>query len=104
MEVRNKYDLLSLETDEQGKETKKPVEQKWQRVKESIKFANESAPELYKKAKKAWITDGFLGKIDERKKAKNTPAYSAKNKEVQKLCKQEKDERFNENVTRTISH
>ena len=101
MEVRNKYDLLSLETDGQGKETKNPVEQKWQRVKESIKFANESAPKLDKKAKKAWITVGFLRKIiDERKKAQNTPAYLTKNKEVQKLCKQEKDERFNKNLTK----
>ena len=97
VDVKNRYDVLSLETDEQVQDQEiSKIEQKWQHLKESIQYANESAPKLEKKAKKVWMTDEILLKMDERKKAKNTPAYAEKNKEVQKLCKKEKDHWYNQ--------
>ena len=95
VDVRNKYELLSLETGEQETATSEQ-EQKWQRLKESIHHANEAAPKLEKKAKKIWMTEEILEKMNERKKAKNTPAYETKNREVQKMCKKEKDKWYND--------
>ena len=74
---------------EQCQESSEP-EKKWQQLKESINYANESAPKLERKTKKVWMTEEILTKMEERKKAKSTSAYKPKNKEIQKLCKKRK--------------
>ena len=97
VEVKNKFELLSLETDEQAEDTPTPAaEIKWQHLKASIQHANDSAPKVEKRARKTWMTEEILDKMEERKMAKNTPAYNLKNKEVQKLCKKEKDKWYND--------
>ena len=90
VEVSNKYEALSLETDEQI-ENNSTVEKKWNVLKNSIIHANESAPKIEKKAKQIWMTDEILEKMEVRKKAKNTPEYERLNKEIKKMCKQEKE-------------
>ena len=37
------------------------------------------------------MTDEILEKMEDRKKAKNTPEYERLNKEIKKMCKQEKE-------------
>ena len=51
VEVSNKYEALSLETDEQV-ENNSIVEKKWNVFKNSIIHANESAPKIEKKQNK----------------------------------------------------
>ena len=48
VDVKNKYELLSLEVYEQN-ETVVNSETKWKRLKESIEHANEAAPKIEKK-------------------------------------------------------
>ena len=48
IEVKNKYETLSLEADEQG-QTSSKSETKWKCLKESIEHANTTAPKLEKK-------------------------------------------------------
>ena len=67
VEVSNKYEALSLETDEQV-ENNSIVEKKWNVFKNSIIHANESAPKIEKKAKQIWMTDEILEKMEDRKR------------------------------------
>ena len=94
IDVKNKYETLSLEADEQ-EESPLSVERKWNLLKESIEHANTEAPKIEKKKKKSWMTDEILDKMESRKKAKNTPEYEMHNKEIKKLCKNAKEQWFN---------
>ena len=74
IEVKNKFECLSLECDEQSENSTPAVEKKWKCLKESILHANENAaPKLERKMKQKWMTDQILEKMEERKKAKNSP-------------------------------
>ena len=61
VEVRNKYEALSMETDGQGK-ISSSSNKKWQRLKLSIQHANETAPKVERKAKQCWMTEEKPGK------------------------------------------
>ena len=96
VEVKNKYECLSLECDEQCDELTSVVEKKWKCLKESILHANETAaPKLEKKVKQKWMTEQILEKMEERKKAKNSPMYDKLNKEIKKMCKEQKEKWYN---------
>ena len=96
VEVKNKFECLSLECDEQSEEPTLVVEKKWKCLKESILHANENvAPKLEKKVKQKWMTNQILVKMEERKKAKNSSRYDQLNKEIKKLCKEEKEKWYN---------
>ena len=92
--VSNKYEVLFMETDEQG-EISSSSDKEWQRLKLSIQPANETAPKVERKAKQCWMSEEILEKRETRKKAKNTPAYVAHNKEIRKLCRNEKEKIYN---------
>ena len=92
-DVKNKYEALSLETDEQ--EGTSAPERKWNLFKNSIQHANENAPKLEKKKNQIWITDEILLLMDKRKKAKNTPDYEKYNKEIKRKCREEKEKWHN---------
>ena len=77
IDVKNKFEILSLEADEQSQQT--TPETKWKRLKSSIEHANESAPKIVKKKTKSWMTDEIMEKMEARKKAKNTQAYEKYN-------------------------
>ncbi|XP_068728637.1 craniofacial development protein 2-like [Montipora capricornis] len=78
VDVSNKYEVLFMETDEQG-EISSSSDKEWQLLKLSIQRANETAPKVERKAKQCWMTKEILEKRETRKKAKNTPAYVAHN-------------------------
>ena len=71
------------------------ADKKWQHLKLSIQHANEIAPKVERKAKQCCMTEEILEKMETRKKAKNTPAYVAHNKEIRKLCRNEKEKFYN---------
>ena len=92
IEVKNKYDCLSLESDEQSEESIPKVEKQWKCLKESILHANEeAAPKLERRSKQKWMNDQILTKMEERRKAKNTALYTKLDKEIRKMCKEEKE-------------
>ena len=74
---------------------KEKIDNKWQCLKESIKHVNESAPKKGKKTKQKWITEEILNLMDERKKAKNTPAYKSLHKKVQNKCREAREQWIN---------
>ena len=41
------------------------------------------------------MTDKILDKNDERKKAKNTPAFEHLNKEIKRMCRQKREKWYN---------
>ena len=90
--MKNKYECLSLVSDEQSEESIPKVEKQWKCLKESILHANEeAAPKLERKSKKKWMNDQILTKMEERRKAKNTAIYTKLDKEIRKMCKVEKE-------------
>ena len=101
LEVKNKFEILSLEADEQGQPASEIM---WKNLKESIEHGNLTAPKIEKKKSKAWMTDEIMEKMEARKKAKNTLAYEPLNKEIKKLCKNAKEEWFNTKCEEIESH
>ena len=96
VEVKNKFECLSLEYDEQSEEPTPAIEKKWKCLKESILHANETAaPKLERKSKQKWMTEEILLKMVERKKAKSTETYQKINKEIKKMCRDEKENWYN---------
>ena len=54
-----------------------------------------NSPKIGKKTSKNRMTEEILEKMEERKKAENTPAYEIKNKGIKKSCKKEKENWYN---------
>ena len=101
VEVSNKYEALSMETDEQYEITPtSSSDKKWQFLKINIQHTNETAPIIERKAQQNWMREETNGnkemkKMETRKKAKNTPAYEIHNKEIRKLCRDAKETFYN---------
>ena len=66
IEVKNKYECLSLESDEQNEESIPKVEKQQKCLKESILHANEeAAPKLERIPKQKSMNDQLLTKMEE---------------------------------------
>ena len=64
VDVKNKYETLSMETDTQQEEYSNKSERKWKCFKNSVLYANENAPKLEKKKNQVWMTDETLSIMD----------------------------------------
>ena len=95
VDVKNKYEILSMETDTQ-EENVCVSERKWNCFKNSVLYANENAPKLEKKKNQVWMTDEILSIMDKRKLAKNSPEYVTYDKEIRRKCRQEKEKWCNQ--------
>ena len=96
IEVKNKFECLSLECDEQSEKSTPAVEKKWKCLKESILHANENAaPKLERKVKQKWMTDQIIEKMEKCNKAKNSPRCDQLNREIKKMSKEEKEKWYN---------
>ena len=90
IDVKNKYEILSMETDAQ-EENSCASERKWTFFKNSVLHANENAPKIQRKKKQVWMTEEILAKMDKRKQAKNTPEYAQIDREIRRNCRKEKE-------------
>ena len=85
IDVKNKYEILSMETDTQ-EENVCESERKWNCFKNSVLYANENAPKSERKINQVWMTDEILSIMDKRKMAKNSPEYKKYDQEIGRKC------------------
>lgn len=92
--VKNKFQVLQEESVMQYRyETKnEKIDVKWECIRDSIRHGNESLPKQEKKAKQPWMTEEILELMTQRKTKKNTNLYTKLNAEIQKRCKEAKEE------------
>ena len=95
IDVKNKYEILSMETDTQ-EENVCESERKWNCFKNSVLYANENAPKSERKRNQVWMTDEILSIMDKRKMAKNSPEYKTYDQEIRRKCRQEKEKWCNQ--------
>ena len=95
IEVKNKYEALSMISQEQ--ETPIKIEQeiktKWEKFRDSAKHGLNILPRKEKKKNKQWITDDILNTMVERRKNKHNPAeYKRLDKLVRNKCLKAKEQ------------
>ena len=92
VDVQNRYEVLCNESPVQIVETNfKHIDKKWECFKNSIEYANTQAPKQAKVAKQKWMTTDILEMMEERKSAKDKPDYVRLNKEIQRKCREAKE-------------
>ena len=95
VEVKNRYSVLMEENDVQQEQTEEALmEHEWKCLKESVQHASKLVPTLKQKARKPWMKDEILRKMDERKtvKTKNPKKYEVLNREIKNQCQRAKEE------------
>ena len=95
IDVKNQYEVLSMETDVQETNISSS-DKKWNLLKNSILHANENAPKIERKKKQIWMTDQIMNLMAERKKAKNPQEYTKIDKEIRKSCRIAKENWINQ--------
>ena len=86
--VRNKYEALREETEEDS------IESDWQNLRKAIEESNrEVLPKTTRVAKRPWMTDAILRQMDERRecKGRNQQQYNSLNRTIHRECKNAKE-------------
>ena len=99
IEVRNKYQSLSIEEIEQTDEIEYVdqtgrIEKIWRNVKGSPMGAKTNLPRRKKEARNEWMTNEILELMKERKlwKCRNETEYYALEKEIRRRCREAKEQ------------
>ena len=97
IEVKNRFDSLMIEENEQVEDDRNRTNKKWQCLKKSIHGAEASVlPKKEGRKDKSWMTQEILDMMEERRVRKNNPDYKLIDKETKRKCKERKEEWYND--------